>query len=119
MDGQENPLPIIATTRLYEVQKSCSLTGHVWDGYWILGNKRAWEKLPQDVRDVVTRELDRSAVDERADIAKLSESLRQELTGKGLTFIEVESGPIPRSAREDDLLQGVERQVRRRGLGPP
>src|SRR3954465_1200809 len=37
VDGQENPLPIIATTRLYEVQKSCSLTGHVWDGYWILG----------------------------------------------------------------------------------
>ena len=71
MDGQENPLPIIATTRLYEVQKSCSLTGHVWDGYWILGNKRAFERLPQDVRDVVTREFDRSAMDERADIAKL------------------------------------------------
>ena len=82
VDGQENPLPIIATTRLYEVQKSCSLTGHVWDGYWILGNKRAWERLPQDVRDVVTRELDRSAVDERADIAKLSESLRQELSAR-------------------------------------
>jgi tripartite ATP-independent transporter DctP family solute receptor len=94
VDGQENPLPIIATTRLYEVQKFCSLTGHVWDGYWILGNKRAWEKLPQDVRDVVTRELDRSAVDERADIAKLSESLRQELSGKGLTFIEVNRAPF-------------------------
>jgi tripartite ATP-independent transporter DctP family solute receptor len=90
VDGQENPLPIIATTRLYEVQKSCSLTGHVWDGYWILGNKRAFERLPQDVRDVVTREFDRSAADERADIAKLSESLRQELASKGLEFIEVD-----------------------------
>src|SRR5829696_6904581 len=76
------------------MQKSCSLTGHVWDGYWILGNKRAFEKLPQDVRDVVSRELDRSAVDERADIAKLSESLRQELGGKGLTFIEVNRAPF-------------------------
>src|SRR5690348_8703583 len=35
VDGEENPLPIIATARLYEVQKSCSLTSHVWDGYWI------------------------------------------------------------------------------------
>ena len=94
VDGQENPLPIIATTRLYEVQKSCSLTGHVWDGYWILGNKRAWEKLPQDVRDVVTRELDRSGTDQRADVAKLSESLRQELTGKGLQFIDVDREPF-------------------------
>ncbi len=57
VDGQENPLPIIATTRLYEVQKSCSLTGHVWDGYWILGKKRAFERLPKDVQEIVTREL--------------------------------------------------------------
>ena len=94
VDGQENPLPIIATTRLYEVQKSCSLTGHVWDGYWILGNKRAFERLPQDVREVVTREFDRSATDQRADIARLSESLRQELTTKGLQFIDVDRAPF-------------------------
>src|SRR3954447_4311168 len=90
VDGQENPLPIIATTRLYEVQKSCSLSGHVWDGYWILGNKRAFEKLPQDVREVVTREFDRSANDQRSDIAALSESLRRDLTAKNLQFIEVD-----------------------------
>src|SRR3954466_8617296 len=90
VDGQENPLPIIATTRLYEVQKTCSLTGHVWDGYWILGNKRAFERLPQEVREIVTREFDRSAMDERADIAKLSESLRNDLGAKGLQFIDVD-----------------------------
>ncbi len=90
VDGQENPLPIIATTRLYEVQKSCSLTGHVWDGYWILGNKRAFERLPKDVQEIVTREFDRSAMDQRADIAKLSESLRADLTSKGLQFIDVD-----------------------------
>ena len=78
VEGQENPLAIIATARLYEVQKSCSLTGHVWDGYWILGNKRAFEKLPADMRD----------------IAKLSVSLRKELEGKGITFIEVDRQPF-------------------------
>ncbi len=30
VEGQENPLAIISTARLYEVQKSCSLTRHVW-----------------------------------------------------------------------------------------
>jgi TRAP-type transport system periplasmic protein len=94
VEGQENPLAIIATTRLYEVQKSCSLTGHVWDGYWILGNKRAWEKLPKDLREIVTRELDRSAEDQRADVAKLSDSLRQDLTAKGITFFEVDREPF-------------------------
>ena len=33
VEGQENALPIISTTRLYEVQQFCSLTAHVWDGY--------------------------------------------------------------------------------------
>jgi tripartite ATP-independent transporter DctP family solute receptor len=90
VDGQENPLPIIATAKLYEVQKSCSLTGHVWDGYWILGNKRAFERLPKDVQEIVSREFDRSATDQRADVAKLSESLRADLTSKGLQFIDVD-----------------------------
>ncbi|MDP4025518.1 TRAP transporter substrate-binding protein [Methylobacterium sp. NEAU 140] len=90
VEGQENPLPIIATTRLYEVQKSCSMTNHVWDGYWILGNKRAWQKLPEDLRTIVTRELDRSGLDERADVAKLSVSLRETLTAKGITFVDVD-----------------------------
>ena len=90
VEGQENPLAIIASTRLYEVQKSCSMTGHVWDGYVILGNRRAWGALPEDVRAVVTRELDKSAVDQRADIASLNQSLRADLTAKGITFIDVD-----------------------------
>ena len=89
VEAQENPLPIIATTRLYEVQKYCSMTGHVWDGYWILANRRAWERLPEDLRAIVTRELDKSGVDQRADIAKLSTSLRNDLTTKKLEFNDV------------------------------
>ena len=94
VEGQENPLAIIATTRLYEVQKTCSLTGHVWDGYWILGNKRAFDRLPKDMQEVVTRELDRSAADQRADVAKLSVSLRQDLSAKGIQFFEVDREPF-------------------------
>lgn len=90
VEGQENPLAIIASARLYEVQKYCSLTSHVWDGYAILGNRRAWGKLPEDLRMTVSRELDRSADDERADIARLSGSLRQDLAAKGLAFNEVD-----------------------------
>ena len=90
VEGQENPLAIIATARLYEVQKTCSLTAHVWDGYWVLGNKRAFAKLPTDVQALITRELDKSASDQRADIAKLSDTLKADLKAKGITFIDVQ-----------------------------
>ena len=43
---------------------------------------------------MVTREFDRSAMDQRADIAKLTTSLRQELSGKGLQFLEVDQEPF-------------------------
>jgi tripartite ATP-independent transporter DctP family solute receptor len=91
VEAQENPLAIIATARLYEVQKYCSLTGHVWDGYWILANRRAWQALPENLRDIVSAELDRSAGDQRADIARLTVSLRRDLTAKGLEFNDVDT----------------------------
>jgi tripartite ATP-independent transporter DctP family solute receptor len=88
VEGQENPLAIISTARLYEVQKTCSLTNHVWDAYWILGNRRAFERLPKEIQEVVRRELDKAATDERADIAALNTSLRADLAAKGLQLVE-------------------------------
>ena len=43
---------------------------------------------------MVEREFDRSAADERADIARLSESLRQDLTNKDLQFNDVDREPF-------------------------
>ena len=94
VEGQENPLAIIATTKLYEVQKSLSLTSHVWDGYQILGNRRAWAKLPQDLKDIVARELATSGQQERADVVRLSTSLRQDLAGKGMVVHDVDRAPF-------------------------
>ncbi|MFX6023398.1 hypothetical protein ABTF26_20405, partial [Acinetobacter baumannii] len=79
VEGQENPLAIISTARLYEVQKFCTLSNHVWDAYWILGNRRAFDKLPKDIQEIVRRELDQAATDERADIASFSGMARNDL----------------------------------------
>lgn len=84
VEGQENPLAIISTARLYEVQKFCSLTNHVWDAYWILGNRKAIERLPKDIQEIVFRELDKAASDERADISALNATLRTDLAAKGI-----------------------------------
>ncbi len=116
VEGQENPLAIIATARLYEVQKSCSLTGHVWDGYWVLGNKRAFDKLPADVQQVIKRELDKSATDQRVDVAKLSTSLMADLKAKGITFIDVQQEDFRKKlASTGSTASGSRSTARRRG----
>src|SRR5579871_3110492 len=86
VEGQENPLAIISTAKLYEVQKYCSLTNHMWDGFWFLANKRAWEAVPADMRPIVAKHINAAAVLERADVAKLNAGLQQDLAGKGLAF---------------------------------
>ena len=48
VDGQENPLAVISNFKLYEVQKYCSFTNHMWDGFWTLVNRRAWDRLPAE-----------------------------------------------------------------------
>ena len=88
VEGQENPLALIEIARLYEVQKSCSLTDHMWDGFWMLCNGRVWRSLPPDLQAIVAHELDRAAVEERADLATLNTTVQAKLKGQGLAFVE-------------------------------
>ena len=94
VDGQENPLAIISTAKLYEVQKYCSLTNHMWDGFWFLANKRAWESLPADLRTIVAKHVNAAAVKERVDVAQLNASLQKDLTSKGLVFNQPNPDPF-------------------------
>ena len=86
VEGQENPLAIISTAKLYEVQKYCSQTNHMWDGFWFLANKRSWERLPNDLRAIVAKNINAAGIKERADVAALNASVQKELSEKGLIF---------------------------------
>ncbi len=94
VEGQENPLALISTAKLYEVQKYCSLTNHMWDGYWFLANRRAWERLPADVRDIVAKNVNGAAMKAREDTEKLNANLQTELSAKGFVFNQPDLKPF-------------------------
>jgi tripartite ATP-independent transporter DctP family solute receptor len=100
VEGQENPLALISTAKLYEVQKYCSLTNHMWDGFWFLANRRAWEKLPEDLRTIVAKNINAAALKERGDTEKLNATVREELTGKGLIFNQPTVAPFRDKLRQ-------------------
>jgi len=85
-DGQENPLLLIQNFKFNEVQKYCSLTNHMWDGFWCLANRRAWERLPEDLRGIVAQHINGAAVQERADIAAQNDALQKSLEATGMIF---------------------------------
>lgn len=86
VDGQENPLALIDSAKLYEVQKYIAMTGHIWDGHYIFSNARRWNGLPPEIRDVITKNLSEAALRERKDILALNTNLRESLAKAGLTF---------------------------------
>ena len=94
VDGQENPLAIISTAKLYEVQKYCSLTNHMWDGFWFLANRAAWERLPENMRTIVAKHVNEAGLKERDDVGKLNATLQQDLAGKGLVFNKPDPAPF-------------------------
>jgi tripartite ATP-independent transporter DctP family solute receptor len=100
VEGQENPLALIATAKLYEVQRYCSLTNHMWDGFWFLANRRAWERLPADVRIIVAKNVNAAAVKAREDTEKLNAGLQSELAGKGLVFNQPDLKPFREKLRQ-------------------
>lgn len=90
VEGQENPLSIIYTAKLYEVQRYCSLTNHMWDGFWFLGNKDSFSRLPPDLQTIVRNAVNDAAVKQRADTAQLDRNLRTKLEAAGMKFNEVD-----------------------------
>jgi len=86
IDAQENPLVIIQTGKIYEVQKYCSLTNHIWDGYWFIVNGKSWKNLPDDLQSLMTEAFKDGAQKQRADIRKMNETVMEELKTDGLAF---------------------------------
>jgi tripartite ATP-independent transporter DctP family solute receptor len=100
VDGQENPLSIIQFGKLYEVQKYCAFTSHMWDGFWCVANRRAWDRLPADLQAIVARNIDMAADEQRAAIRALNESLQGELEKRGMSFTEADKASFRKAASD-------------------
>jgi TRAP-type transport system periplasmic protein len=86
VDGQENPLGNIETQKFYQVQKYCSLTNHMWVGYWMLVNGNFWKSLPANYQKIVADTFDAQAQEQRAANQKLDGTLEATLKGQGMVF---------------------------------
>jgi tripartite ATP-independent transporter DctP family solute receptor len=86
VEGQENPLAIIDIAKLYEVQKYVSMTGHMWDGQWILANGKRWAGTPPDVQALITKHVTEAVMKQRDDIRRLNNGLEAQLKAKGMIF---------------------------------
>lgn len=85
VDGQENPLPTIASAKLAEVQKYLVLTAHIITPRLVIVNEAAWNKIPQADRDIVVAAIDKAATWQDNEILEQEKSLADSLGKSGMT----------------------------------
>jgi TRAP-type C4-dicarboxylate transport system substrate-binding protein len=85
IDGQENPIDIIVSSKLYEVQKYITIWNYSYDALILGINKKDWEGLPGSAQAIIKQaagEASREQVKLSRDAARTQLSL---LRDKGMT----------------------------------
>jgi len=96
VDGQENPLAAIETSKFYEVQKYLSLTGHFYDPLVAIFSKRTWDKLNETERELVRSASLEAQAYERKVSREMAVSSREALAKHGMQINEVAPAEIER-----------------------
>lgn len=83
VDGQENPIPTIASLNLPEVQSHLSLTGHMTGIHMIVVNEDTWQSLSADQQDVLATAIKDARDPNRECIEAAEDELVQEWQDSG------------------------------------
>lgn len=81
VDGQENPITTIQSSKFYEVQPYLTISRHVYTPWVVLASKKWWDTLSPDeqklIRQAAAASRDFERKDSRADSAKAMTTLEQ------------------------------------------
>ncbi len=86
VEGSDNPLWVLSSMRVYEVQKHVTITNHSWDGFVTVANSRAWARLPPDLRQIATKHFNEAALGQRDDVVKREAEAGKILEANGMTI---------------------------------
>lgn len=90
IDGQENPIPIIYTNHMEEVQKYVSLTGHVYSPSPMMISKMTWDKLSNEQKEIFKKAAIEGRDYERGLIKQQTDEQIVKLKAKGMVVTEVD-----------------------------
>ena len=96
VDGQENPVNTIQSSKFYEVQKFLSLTKHVYSPWIVLASKKWWDGLSADEKKVLHESAVASRDFERKDSREAAAKAIDFLKQKGMQVTVVNDKEIER-----------------------
>ncbi|MDR2443222.1 MAG: DctP family TRAP transporter solute-binding subunit, partial [Deltaproteobacteria bacterium] len=90
LDAQENPVPIIYTSKFYQVQKYCSLTGHFYSPTPVLFSAAAWNQLTEEQRKIIETAAYEAREYQRDLIDKQNAEFISKLQDEGMEIVEID-----------------------------
>ncbi|MCQ0970535.1 TRAP transporter substrate-binding protein [Paracoccus sp. TK19116] len=90
IDGQENPLSVIVSANLSEVQKYLTLDGHVYSPAMILVSQKLWSELDDSQKQVFEDAADKAVVAMRAYVDDVEQSGVETLREAGMEVNELD-----------------------------
>lgn len=84
IDAQENPIAIVYTSKLFEVQKYLALTGHVYSPALLLMSTKAYNSLPPELQKIMVEVAHECATFERNLLHDDETKQLEELKAKGM-----------------------------------
>lgn len=98
IDAQENPIAIVYTAKISEVQKYLALTGHVYSPALILMSEKSFNSLPQDIQKIVLDTAIECATFERNFLRDNEAKQLAELKAKGMQVTTPNKKPFQSAA---------------------
>jgi tripartite ATP-independent transporter DctP family solute receptor len=99
IDGQENPLAIIAAAKLSEVQKYVNKTNHVYGYVALAMSDRTFQKLTPDQRTAIREAAAEATAFENKLVWENEEKLAKALQAKGMQFVDVNVAEFTNAAK--------------------
>lgn len=99
LDGQENPINVIYSFKLYETQKYLTMTRHTYSPATIMMSLSKFNSLPQDVQKTLKECAQQAAEYERQLNAENEQKQIEALKEQGMEIVEPDITPFKEAAK--------------------
>jgi TRAP-type transport system periplasmic protein len=96
VDGQENPVTLINTSKFYEVQKHLTLTRHTYNPQIVVFSKRVWDRLDAEEKKLIEDAAQEAKVFQRAFSREQETKALDAVKAAGMQVVELSAAEIGR-----------------------
>ena len=100
IEAQENPLAMISSTNLFEVQDYVNLTAHVLSWAYVVIGDRQFQAMPPELQEVFLEAAKEMQHFEHRLFLENQNKLRDHLESKGVEFIDADVSSFRRKGSE-------------------